>query len=83
MHYRVKGQVFFASADILLEQFDVRDVAGRTVRIDLSQAHFWDITAVAALHKVRQRLAKHGSAVELLGLNAQSQGLMERLAVQG
>ncbi|MFG5777328.1 SulP family inorganic anion transporter [Comamonas sp. J-3] len=80
--YRVKGQVFFASADILLEQFDVRDVASRAVRIDLSQAHFWDITAVAALHKVRQRLAKHGSQVELLGLNDQSQGLMERLAVQ-
>ncbi len=80
--YRVTGQVFFASAEILLEQFDVREVAGRAVCIDLSQAHFWDITAVAALHKVRQRLAKHGSTVQLQGLNAHSQGLMERLAVR-
>ena len=59
-----------------------REVAGRAVCIDLSQAHFWDITAVAALHKVRQRLAKHGSTVQLQGLNAHSQGLMERLAVR-
>ena len=80
--YQVRGQVFFASADILLDQFDVRDVAGRDVRIDLSQAHFWDITAVAALQKVRERLNKHGSRVELVGLNAHSRGLMGRLVLE-
>lgn len=81
LDYRVAGQVFFASADMLVEAFDVRDVAGRPVRIDVSAAHFWDVTAVAALDKVCQRLRKHGSTVELLGLNAQSQALVARLDV--
>jgi SulP family sulfate permease len=77
--YRVAGQVFFASADMLVDAFDVREVAGRPVRIDLTEAHFWDVTAVAALDKVCQRLRKHGSQVQLRGLNAHSQALVARL----
>jgi SulP family sulfate permease len=81
LDYRVAGQVFFASADMLVDAFDVREVDGRPVRIDVSAAHFWDVTAVAALDKVCQRLRKHGSTVELLGLNAHSQALVARLDV--
>ena len=77
--YRVTGQVFFASADWLIDAFDVREVAGRPVVLDVSAAHFWDITAVKALDKVCQRLRKHGSTVEVLGLNAQSRALAERV----
>ncbi|MDB5848022.1 MAG: sodium-independent anion transporter [Rhodoferax sp.] len=77
--YSVAGQVFFASADMLVDAFDVREVAGRPVRIDLTQAHFWDVTAVAALDKVCQRLRKHGSPVQVRGLNAHSQALVAQL----
>ncbi len=77
--YRVCGQVFFASADLLVDAFDVRDIEGRPVRIDLTAAHFWDITAVNALDKVCQRLRKHGSAVEVVGLNDRSRALVARL----
>lgn len=77
--YRVSGQVFFASADMLVEAFDIRDIEGRPVRIDLADAHFWDITAVNALDKVCQRLRKHGSAVEVVGMNAQTRALVSRL----
>ena len=77
--YRVAGQVFFASADQLVDAFDVRDIDGRPVRIELDAAHFWDITAVNALDKVSQRLRKHGSTVALVGLNAQSRELVSRL----
>ncbi len=77
--YRVSGQVFFASADMLVEAFDIRDIEGRPVRIDLTGAHFWDITAVNALDKVCQRLRKHGSAVEVVGMNAQTRALVSRL----
>ncbi|RYF32273.1 MAG: SulP family inorganic anion transporter, partial [Comamonadaceae bacterium] len=66
--YRVTGQVFFASADLFVDAFDVRETEGRPVRIDVSQAHFWDVTAVAALDKVTEHLRKHGSAVEVIGL---------------
>ncbi|MFC7519605.1 SulP family inorganic anion transporter [Xanthomonas populi] len=75
--YRVRGQVFFASADVFVDAFDARQVPGRTVLIDVSGAHFWDITAVAALEKVVQRLRHHGLEVQVTGLNASSRRLMQ------
>lgn len=77
--YRVSGQVFFASADLFVEAFDIRDAAGKTVLIDVSEAHFWDITAVAALDKVVQRFKTHGIAADLAGLNQASSTLIGRL----
>jgi SulP family sulfate permease len=79
MFYRVSGQVFFASADVFVESFDVRDAADMSVTIDVSRAHFWDITAVAALEKVVQRFKTHGAQVELIGVNEASSTLIERL----
>jgi SulP family sulfate permease len=77
--YRVTGQVFFASADMLVDAFDVREIDGAAVRIDVSQAHFWDVTAVAALKKVVERLRKHGSAVDVAGMNQASRDLVLQL----
>ena len=79
--WRVSGQVFFASADALIERFDVLSVAGQRVRIDVSQAHFWDITAIGALEKIQQRLEQHGCHVELVGLDAQGQRLVQRMKI--
>lgn len=79
--WTVSGQVFFASADALIEAFDVRAAAGRRARIDVSGAHFWDITAVGALDKVMERLRQHGCRVELKGLDEASQRLIERIRV--
>ena len=79
MTYIVSGQVFFASADIFVDAFDARDATGKIVLIDVSQAHFWDITAVAALDKVRQRFKAHGVPVEVKGINAASSTLIDRL----
>ena len=66
--WQVRGQVFFASADAFIEAFDIRSAGQRKVCIDVSQAHFWDITAMAALDKVVARLRHHGCTVEVLGL---------------
>ncbi len=77
--WRVSGQVFFASADAFIEAFDILGAEGRAVRIDVTDAHFWDITAVAALDKVVQRLRHHGCTVEVVGLNAASAVLIDRL----
>ncbi|MCT9810585.1 SulP family inorganic anion transporter [Acidovorax sp. Be4] len=77
--WTVTGQVFFASADALVDAFDVRGAEGRQVRIDVSGAQLWDITAVAALEKVVQRLQRHGCTVEVTGLTPGSQQLMERV----
>lgn len=77
--WTVSGQVFFASADALVEKFDVLAVVGRPVHIDVSAAYFWDITAVGALDKVVDRLQKHGCSVEVVGMNAVSKQLVQRM----
>ncbi|NVD41899.1 SulP family inorganic anion transporter [Ensifer sp. HO-A22] len=77
--HRVSGQVFFASAGIFVEAFDIEEASGMTVTIDVSLAHFWDITAVDALDKVVDRFKAHGIAVEILGLNEASATLIESL----
>ncbi len=78
--YRVVGQVFFASADKFVEFFDFREVLEKVV-IDLSQAHFWDITAVSALDKVVLKFRREGTEVELIGLNEASATIVDRFAV--
>ena len=50
-HYRVFGQIFFASAEQFVHYFDFKEVIEKVI-IDLKRAHFWDISAVHALDKV-------------------------------
>lgn len=77
--YTVTGQVFFASADVFAQQFDLPETA-RHVRIDLTRAHLWDVTAVAALEDVVAKLRRHGTQVTLVGMNQASAGLVDRHA---
>ncbi|RZI72540.1 MAG: SulP family inorganic anion transporter [Pseudomonas sp.] len=77
--YVVLGQIFFASADIFVDQFDLGDTA-RSVRIDLSAAHLWDVTAVGALEDLVTRMRRHGTAVEVVGMNEASAILVDRHA---
>ncbi|OYX18084.1 MAG: hypothetical protein B7Z16_09280, partial [Algoriphagus sp. 32-45-6] len=67
--YKVIGQVFFASSDAFSRSFDFKE-ALPNIRIDLTQAHFWDITAVSALDKVVIKFRREGASVELIGMNA-------------
>jgi SulP family sulfate permease len=78
--YRVVGQVFFASAEALVAAFDFKEVV-QTVRIDVSDAHFWDITAVSALDKVVLKFKREGAEVEVSGLNAASATLVDRFSL--
>jgi SulP family sulfate permease len=75
--YTVRGQVFFASADAFLDSFDFKEVLDAVV-IDLSRAHFWDITAVGAVDKVVLKFRREGTTVELIGMNEASATLMDR-----
>ncbi|CUX72075.1 MULTISPECIES: SulP family inorganic anion transporter [Agrobacterium] len=77
--YRVSGHVFFASADVFIEAFDIEDATGFNVLIDVSDAHFWDITAVAALDKVVSRFKSHDIAVDVSGMNQASLTLIGTL----
>ncbi len=78
--YKVYGQVFFASADQFTGAFDFKEVIEH-VTIDVSDAHFWDLSAVGALDKVVLKFRREGTQVELIGLNDASATLVDRLAI--
>ncbi len=78
--YRVIGQVFFASADRFIGSFDFKEVIEK-VHIDVSRAHFWDVTAVSALDKVVVKFRRDGTEVEVTGLNEASSTMVDNFAV--
>jgi sulfate permease, SulP family len=78
--YTVRGQLFFASAGSFGDAFDFREVLEK-VRIDVSHAHFWDLTAINALDKVVIKFRREGAVVELVGLNEASKTIVDRLAM--
>jgi SulP family sulfate permease len=78
--YAVSGQVFFASADNFVAAFDFREVIDKVV-IDVSRAHFWDITAVSALDKVVVKFRREGTDVDVIGLNEASATMVDKFGV--
>lgn len=78
--YHVHGQVFFSSADKFASSFDFKEAIEK-VKIDLTLAHFWDITSVSALDKVVMRFRREGTEVEVIGLNEASATIVDRFAI--
>ncbi|MBS9722432.1 SulP family inorganic anion transporter [Tianweitania sp. BSSL-BM11] len=77
--YRVSGEIFFASVDRFTRAFVPEN--GQRVVIDVSSAHFWDISGVGALDKIVARLRRDGSEVEVIGYNRASADLIDRFAL--
>ena len=80
LRYRVVGQVFFNSSDRFVGYFDFKAAVDKVI-IDLSAAHFWDISAVAALDKVVIKFRREGADVEVIGLNEASETIVDRFGV--
>lgn len=78
--YTVIGQIFFNSADRFSDFFDFKEVVAKVV-IDLSKAHFWDISAVSALDKTVIKFRREGTEVELIGHNEATQTIIDRFGV--
>lgn len=78
--YGVVGQVFFASTEAFIAAFDFKEVVEKAC-IDVSRAHFWDITAVSALDKVVLKFKREGTEVEVIGLNEASATMMDKFAI--
>jgi SulP family sulfate permease len=78
--YSVQGQVFFASSSYFLAAFDFKEAVAK-VRIDVSRAHFWDLTSVGALDKVVLKFRREGAEVEIIGLNEASATIVDKLAI--
>lgn len=78
--YRVSGQLFFASVTDFVESFHYNEKVTEII-LDLSHAHLWDDSAVGAIDKVVLKYRQNGIAVKLTGLNAESNKLIDRLAI--
>ncbi|WP_193370244.1 SulP family inorganic anion transporter [Pelagibius marinus] len=78
--YRVEGQVFFASAEDFTAAFDFKEALEK-VTIDVSRAHIWDISSVAALDMIVLKFRREGAEVEIVGLNRASETIVDRLAI--
>ncbi len=77
--YRVTGELFFASSNDLVGQFDYATDPGKVV-IDLSAAHIWDASSVAALDAIENKYAQRGKTVEIIGLNEPSARIHKTLS---
>ncbi len=78
--YTVLGQIFFASADSFVAAFDFKEAIDH-VRIDVSRAHFWDVSAISALDKVILKFRREGTVVEVDGLNEASRTMVDKFAM--
>ncbi|MCI0383765.1 SulP family inorganic anion transporter [Streptomyces sp. CNQ085] len=79
--YAVTGELFFASSNDLVYQFDYAGDPDDVV-IDLSDAHIWDASSVAALDAIETKYAARGKKVTIVGLNKASAAIHDRLAGQ-
>jgi SulP family sulfate permease len=77
--YSVHGELFFASSNDLVFQFDY---AGdpQNVVIDMTHAHVWDASSVAALDAITTKYAARGKTVEIVELNKGSARIHGTLA---
>ncbi len=78
LRYRVAGNLFFASADVFAAAFEHHGHPGR-VEIDMTGAHLWDLTGVAAVDKVVFRYRRQGAEVEVIGMNEAGRTLIDRV----
>ena len=78
--YQVTGQIFFASADKFVDGFDFKEVVDNVV-IDLSHAHFWDISAVGALDKVVIKFRREGATVNIVGMSDATATVIDKFAI--
>ncbi|WP_327634293.1 SulP family inorganic anion transporter [Kribbella sp. NBC_00482] len=77
--YAVTGELFFASSNDLVYQFDYRGDPANVV-IDLTDSHIWDASTVATLDAITSKYARYGKTVRIVGLNPSSAQRHERLA---
>ncbi|WP_052455616.1 SulP family inorganic anion transporter [Bhargavaea cecembensis] len=79
-NYNVHGQLFFASVEDFLAGIDLGDT-GKTIRIDFTDSHVWDDSAVGAIDKAVLKLRENGNDITLIGLNTASRNIVDKLTV--
>jgi len=80
--YRVEGQLFYGSVENFMNAFDFKNAPERVV-IDVSRAHIWDISSVQALDMAIMKFRRVGAEVDVIGMNAATETLVDKLAFHG
>ena len=78
--YVLEGQLFYGSTEDFANAFDFGEAPERVV-IDVSRAHIWDISSVQALDMAILKFRREGADVEVIGMNAASETLVDKLAI--
>lgn len=63
-----------------MNAFDFREPLDAVI-IDVSGAHIWDISSVQALDMAVLKFRRAGATVQLVGMNAASETIVDRLAL--
>jgi len=77
--YQVRGELFFASSNDLVYQFDYTEDPVNIV-IDMAESHIWDASSVAALDAVATKYHAKGKTVQIIGLDTDSADRHSRLS---
>ena len=78
--YHITGQLFYASVERFNAAFDFKEALD-AVTIDVSRAHIWDISSVAAVDMVVLKFRREGTTVTLVGMNEASETIVDKLAI--
>ena len=78
--YVIEGQMFYASVEDFMAAFDFKEALDRVV-IDVTRAHIWDISSVQALDMAVMKFRRDGAEVEIIGMNAASETIVDQLAL--
>jgi SulP family sulfate permease len=76
--YQVQGQIYFASITKLIDAFDYANDPAE-IRIDFTNAHIWDHSAIVGLKKIKTRYEKIGKKISTIGLNSDSHSIIQRM----
>jgi SulP family sulfate permease len=77
--YAVTGELFFASSNDLVYQFDYAHDPLNVV-LDMSASHIWDASTVATLDAITTKYRRYGKTVTIVGMNEASAQRHQRLA---
>ena len=78
--YVVEGQLFYGSVEDFMNAFDFKEALDRVV-IDVSLAHIWDVSSVQALDMAVLKFRRDGAEVEIVGMNAATETIVDKLAL--
>jgi sulfate permease, SulP family len=79
--YAVRGELFFASSNDLVYQFDYTGDPDNVI-IDMSEAHIWDASTVSTLDAITTKYAAKGKTATIVGMNENSAARHARLSGQ-